>query len=107
MVISKKYDAIITEIIQEQCNYAEIFDAETFKMPAECYTSIENYEYDKEMDLEHLESAGLIAEDREISIDPYYECSFASTLDISDMTPGEIEIEDEIKMGYLWQKYKK
>ncbi|MBD3338353.1 MAG: hypothetical protein GF353_04560 [Candidatus Lokiarchaeota archaeon] len=26
-------------------------------------------------------------------------------LDVSDMKPGEIEIEDEIKTAYLWKKY--
>ena len=28
-------------------------------------------------------------------------------MDLSDVKPAEIEIEDEIKMGYLWQKYSK
>jgi len=28
-------------------------------------------------------------------------------MDLSDFKPGELEIEDEIKMGYLWEKYRK
>ncbi len=28
-------------------------------------------------------------------------------MDVSDIIPGEIEIEDEIKMGYLWRKHSK
>ncbi len=26
-------------------------------------------------------------------------------LDVSKITPGKIEIEDEIRMTYLWEKY--
>jgi hypothetical protein len=32
---------------------------------------------------------------------------FSLIMDLSDVKPGEIEIEDEIKMGYLWKKYSK
>jgi len=32
---------------------------------------------------------------------------FAMIMDLSDVVPGELEIEDEIRMGYLRQKYKK
>ena len=28
-------------------------------------------------------------------------------MDLSDVKPGELEIEDEIKMGYLWKRYSK
>ena len=35
------------------------------------------------------------------------ESPFSLIMDISDFKPGEIEIEDEIKMGYLWQRYSK
>jgi len=31
----------------------------------------------------------------------------SSIMDLSNVVPGEIEIEDEIKMGYLRMKYKK
>ncbi len=30
---------------------------------------------------------------------------FALILDVSKITPGKIEIEDEIRMTYLWEKY--
>ncbi len=33
------------------------------------------------------------------------EIAFAAVLDVSNTVPGEIEIEDEIRMGYLWKKY--
>lgn len=32
---------------------------------------------------------------------------FSLIMDVSDFKPGEIEIEDEIKMGYLWKRYSK
>ena len=32
---------------------------------------------------------------------------FSLIIDPSDFKPGELEIEDEIKMGYLWKKYTK
>lgn len=32
---------------------------------------------------------------------------FAMIMDLSDIAPGELELEDEIRMGYLRQKYKK
>ena len=32
---------------------------------------------------------------------------FSLIMDLSDVKPGELEIEDEIKMGYLWKKYSK
>ena len=32
---------------------------------------------------------------------------FAMIMDLSDVVPGELELEDEIRMGYLRQKYKK
>ena len=36
---------------------------------------------------------------------PFHEFSYSSIFDMSDVRPGEIEIEDEIKMGYLWRRY--
>ncbi|MHA1147205.1 MAG: hypothetical protein ACTSR8_03075 [Promethearchaeota archaeon] len=49
---------------------------------------------------------------------PYWESPFnefdenenhpiAMIMDLSDIRPGELELEEEIKMGYLWKKYKK
>ena len=35
------------------------------------------------------------------------ENSFSSVMDLSNVRPAEIEIEDEIRMGYLRMKYKK
>ena len=32
---------------------------------------------------------------------------FSLIMDISEIKPGELELEDEIKMGYLWEKYVK
>ena len=32
---------------------------------------------------------------------------FSLIMDISDDNPDELEIEDDIKMGYLWGKYRK
>ncbi len=37
--------------------------------------------------------------------DDIYESPYASILDLSDVEVAEIEIEDEIKLGYLWEKY--
>ena len=37
--------------------------------------------------------------------DDFYEFPYASILDLSDVEVAEIEIEDEIKLGYLWEKY--
>ena len=37
--------------------------------------------------------------------DDPYESPYASILDLSDVEVAEIEIEDEIKLGYLWEKY--
>ncbi len=37
--------------------------------------------------------------------DEDYESPYASILDLSDVEVAEIEIEDEIKLGYLWEKY--
>jgi hypothetical protein len=36
---------------------------------------------------------------------PFHEFSYTHIFDMSDIRPGEIEIEDEIKMGYLWSRY--
>ncbi|MHA1291634.1 MAG: hypothetical protein ACTSQJ_03075 [Promethearchaeota archaeon] len=35
------------------------------------------------------------------------ETPFTMILDISNVKPGEIELEDERKMSYLWRKYSK
>ena len=35
------------------------------------------------------------------------ESPYASILDLSEVEIAEIEIEDEIKLGYLWEKYQK
>jgi hypothetical protein len=35
------------------------------------------------------------------------EIPLSSILDLSTIIPGEIEIEDEIRMGYLRMKYKR
>ncbi|MGQ4873151.1 MAG: hypothetical protein ACP6IY_03670 [Promethearchaeia archaeon] len=32
---------------------------------------------------------------------------YSLLMDLSEITPGEIEIEDEIRLGYLWRKYDK
>ena len=32
---------------------------------------------------------------------------YSLIMDISDIKPGELEIEDEIKLGYLWKRYRK
>ena len=53
-------------------------------------------------------SADFYEEEKEKAEDePYHEFSFANIFDISNIRPGEIEIEDEIKMGYLWARYKR
>lgn len=39
--------------------------------------------------------------------DDFCESPYASILDLSDVEVAEIEIEDEIKLGYLWEKYHK
>ena len=38
---------------------------------------------------------------------PFHEFSYANIFDMSDVRPGEIEIEDELKIGILWKKYAK
>jgi len=30
---------------------------------------------------------------------------FSLIMDISEIRPGELELEDEIRMSYLWKKY--
>ena len=37
---------------------------------------------------------------------PFNEFSYISIFDMTDNVPAEIEIEEEIRMGYLWKKYK-
>ena len=37
--------------------------------------------------------------------DDFYESPYAPILDLSDVEVTEIEIKDEIKLGYLWEKY--
>jgi len=37
--------------------------------------------------------------------DDFYEFPYATILDLTDLEVGEIEIEDELKMRYLWEKY--
>ncbi len=107
MVISEEINTIFSDISNKQHDFAKFIDVETFKMPAECYTSMEDYEFKQEAIFKYERTEGIIEGQKDITIDPDYECSFASTLDISDLIPGEIEIEDEIRMGYLWHKYKK
>ena len=31
--------------------------------------------------------------------------TFSLVMDISEIRPGELELEDEIRMSYLWKKY--
>ena len=31
--------------------------------------------------------------------------TFSLIMDISEIRPGELELEDEIRMSYLWKKY--
>ncbi|MBA7683957.1 hypothetical protein ES703_92345 [subsurface metagenome] len=44
-------------------------------------------------------------EEKKAEDKPFHEFSYSSIFDMSDIRPGEIEIEDEIKMGYLWRRY--
>ncbi|MFX1338347.1 MAG: hypothetical protein ACFFDK_07045 [Promethearchaeota archaeon] len=37
---------------------------------------------------------------------PFNEFSYINIFDMSDNVPAEIEIEEEIRMGFLWKKYK-
>ena len=43
-------------------------------------------------------------EKEEIEDQPFHEFSYANIFDMSDIRPGEIEIEDDLKMNYLWFK---
>jgi hypothetical protein len=38
---------------------------------------------------------------------PFHEFSNMHIFDMSDVMPAEIEIEEEIRMGYLWHRYTK
>ena len=38
---------------------------------------------------------------------PFHEFSYTCIFDMSDIVPAEIEIEDKIRMGYLWHRYTK
>ena len=52
-------------------------------------------------------SADFYEKEKEESEDkPFNEFSYSNIFDMSDIRPGEIEIEEEIRMGYLWKKYK-
>jgi hypothetical protein len=51
-------------------------------------------------------SADFYEEEKEKPVDkPFHEFSYANIFDMSDVKPGEIEIEDEIRLGYLWARY--
>ena len=54
-------------------------------------------ELSKDFYTEEVEDLDETSEDNHIS----------SLMDLSDIRPAEIEIEDEIRMGYLRMKYKK
>lgn len=87
--------------------YSSQLDANEFAIPPECYISMEEYCYEDEYFDEEIIQTRYDSMDKEIIIDPEHSFNFASIMDMSDMIPGEIEIEDEIRMGYLWKKYKK
>ncbi len=46
-------------------------------------------------------------EDQESENERENESPYSLIMDLSDIKPGEIEIEDEIKLGYLWIKHQK
>ena len=53
-------------------------------------------------------SADFYEEEKEQPEDkPFHEFSYANIFDLSDIKPGEVEIEDEIHLGYLWARYGK
>ncbi len=85
----------------------EIFDCSNFDMPPECFTSMDEYCHDKEIDFKEYREKTQTIDCKEHPIESDYEFAFASIMDMSEMMPGEIEIEDEIRMGYLWKKYRK
>ena len=108
MTAIREEDIIIPEYFEESCDYSEMFDTTKFFMPAECFVSEEDYYFEKEQYYEKTikyESETTISSNREIKYQ--YDSSFNSYFDMSDIIPAEIAIEDEIKMGYLWQKYAK
>ena len=104
MTVSQKDNFIISDFFGGN---EEIFDCETFGMPAECFTSMEEYCYEKDLDFREYRDMEQTIDCREQPMERDYEFDFASIMDISEISTGEIEIEDEIRMGYLWKKYKK
>jgi len=104
---------IMTEEIEEAYDYSRMYDTSRFFMPAECFISEEDYYAEKEIYYEKTiqkeKFAKITSKEQYIAkLDEVnYDFSYASIIDLSDISPAEIEIEDEIKMGYLWSKYQK
>lgn len=92
---------IMPEFIEESYDCSTIFDISNFSTPAECYTSEITYYKESSIRMEPCEIKNEIREKEE----QYEEFSYCDMFDISDIKAAEIEIEDEIKMGYLWGKY--
>ena len=92
---------IMPEFIEESYDCSKIFDISDFFTPAECCTSEITYFKESSIRLERYEIKKEIREKDE----EYEAFSYSELFDISDIKAAEIEIEDEIKMGYLWGKY--
>jgi hypothetical protein len=42
---------------------------------------------------------------KDIDDEPFHEFSYSNIFDMSNIQPGEIEIEDEIRLSKLWFRY--
>jgi len=102
MTIIQEGGMIMPEFIEESYDCSKIFDISDFFTPAECYTSEITYYKETSIRMEPYEIKNEIREKEE----DYEEFSYSDMFDISDIKAAEIEIEDDIKMGYLWGKYR-
>ena len=103
MTVIDEGGMIMPEFIEESYDCSKIFDISDFFTPAECFTSEITYYKETSIRMEPYEIKIEIRE----KDDDYEEFSYSEMFDISDIKAAEIEIEDDIKMGYLWGKYTK
>ena len=105
MTTVHRKDIVMPDIIENEFDYAIEFDTSKFFKPAELHV-IEDIFFNEEIKI----TSNFQDEIREETSIEYHEeiseeISYSEIFDLSTISPGEIEIEDEIKMSYLWQKY--
>jgi len=105
MALIQEGDVIIPEFIEGSYDCSKIFDISGFFTPAECSTS--KITYFKELSKSTIRLEPYKIEQSMMHPDSYEEFSCSDIFDLSDIKAAEIEIEDEIRMGYFWGKYSK